>query len=105
MMEKCKRMTVTARAHGMEFTNYNLTECTGVKGKYGCIHAEIALLKRIHNPQTVWISHAPCLKCAKALYRAGVKKMKFENEYRSRAGVEFLMNHGVIVYKDWVGML
>lgn len=39
---------------------------------------------------TMYITHAPCLHCAAMLIQAGVKKVVYENLYRSTAGVELL---------------
>lgn len=101
-LNKCKRMTVYTMGFdkdgNMEFAvNGNVEECKDIPGKCGCIHAEIRLLEKMPNPDIVFISHSPCLDCAKALVEAKVKIVKYNNPYRIMDGVEYLRNHGVYV--------
>jgi dCMP deaminase len=39
---------------------------------------------------TMFITHAPCLDCAKLIYQAGIKRVWFRTAYRDSAGVDFL---------------
>jgi len=39
---------------------------------------------------TMFITHAPCLECAKSIYGAGIRQVFYGEEYRSRDGIEFL---------------
>jgi dCMP deaminase len=39
---------------------------------------------------TAFITHAPCLSCAKLLYSAGIVEVYYVHEYRDTAGVDFL---------------
>jgi dCMP deaminase len=39
---------------------------------------------------TMFITHAPCLECAKSIYGAGIQQVFYGEEYRSRDGIEFL---------------
>lgn len=101
-VDSCKRMTVYALgidAEGtMTFaTNYNPTECTNEVGNCGCIHAEIALLKRMPNPVAVFVSLSPCLDCAKALEAAGVQSVYFMKPYRDHAGWDYLVKMAGII--------
>ena len=67
------------------------------------IHAEanaIAKLARSHDSgegSTMYITHAPCIECAKQIYSAGVTKVYFKNEYRSDSGINFLQKCGLEV--------
>jgi deoxycytidylate deaminase len=76
-------------------TNGNETECTNNAGNCGCIHAEIALLKKLPNPEIVLVSHSPCLACAKALVQVNVKKVRYHIPYRLTEGIEYLKEQGV----------
>ena len=76
-------------------TNGNEAECTNNVGNCGCIHAEIALLKKLPNPEIVLVSHSPCLNCAKALVQANVKKVRYHIPYRLTEGIEYLKEQGV----------
>jgi len=101
-MNPCKRMMVTAVGLGKDGsvavrTNYNETECTGIEGKCGCIHAEIALLKVMPDPEMVVLSLSPCLDCAKALHKAGVVEVSYFWPYRKQDGINYLKLHGIQV--------
>lgn len=50
-----------------------------------------------------YVTHQPCIDCAKLLYQAGVKEVYFRNGYKSNQGTDFLINQGVnVVYiADW----
>lgn len=99
----CRRMTVHAigidKEGRVEYAkNANPGRCTGDEGACGCVHAEIRLLKKMSNPVTVMVSHAPCLNCAKALVKAGVQAVYYMKPYRLKDGLEYLYNSGVLVY-------
>lgn len=100
-MGECKRYTVTAIGRNFEkvvtATNGNEKECSGEIGNCGCIHAEMNLLKEMPYPVSVWVSVSPCIDCAKALVKRGVRVVVYEKEYRDLTGVEYLMNNGIVV--------
>ena len=50
---------------------------------------------------TLYITHSPCLECAKSIYTSGVKTVLYKNLYRSSEGVKFLqaMNVSVIHFE------
>ena len=60
------------------------------------LHAEtnaIAKVSRSTNSSegaSIFITHAPCLECAKIIYQAGIKEVYYQHNYRSMAGIEFL---------------
>jgi dCMP deaminase len=45
----------------------------------------------------MFITHSPCIDCAKLIFQAGVRRVFYSTEYRSRAGVEFLQKSGITV--------
>ena len=101
-MNKCKRMEVKAVGIGqtVEFAmNGNKGECNNIPGKCGCTHAEEELLKKIENPTVVFITHSPCLNCAKLLLKSGVRQVLYNEEYRILDGVSYLRENGVKVSK------
>jgi dCMP deaminase len=67
------------------------------------IHSEmncILKLCRSHdsgNNATMFITHAPCIHCAKAIYGAGVTTVYYKTPYRDPSGIEFLKKCGVII--------
>ena len=46
---------------------------------------------------TMFITHAPCLECAKSIYGAGIQQVFYGEEYRSTDGIEFLKKCGVAI--------
>ena len=69
------------------------------------IHAEansIAKLAGSHESgkgAEMYVTHAPCIECAKQIYSAGIAKVYYKNEYRSTKGIEFLKKCGLEVHK------
>ena len=66
------------------------------KTKEEVIHAEanaIAKLARCSESgdcSTMFLTHAPCLQCAKQIYTAGIKKVYYRNTYKDTKGTDFL---------------
>jgi dCMP deaminase len=48
---------------------------------------------------TVFCTHSACVDCAKLMYSAGIKEVYYKEDYRSKAGIEFLEKCGVKVTK------
>lgn len=69
------------------------------------LHAESnALAKLARSAESgldadLFVTHAPCIDCAKLIYQSGIKRVYFGAAYRDVAGVEFLKKSGVSVVK------
>ena len=69
------------------------------------IHAEgnaISKLARSNESglgATMFLTHSPCMECAKLIYGSGIACGYYEHEYRNLAGIEFLRKCGVPVKK------
>lgn len=67
-----------------------------LKTKPEVIHAEanaIAKLARTTESgldASMFITHAPCMDCAKLIYGAGINKVFYKHTYRENTGIEFL---------------
>jgi dCMP deaminase len=48
---------------------------------------------------TMFITHAPCLDCAKLIYQSGINHVLYRNSYRSDDGIKFLEKASVQVEK------
>ena len=48
---------------------------------------------------TMFITHAPCLDCAKLIYQSGINCVLYRNSYRSDDGINFLQKASVEVEK------
>jgi dCMP deaminase len=46
---------------------------------------------------TLFVTHAPCLDCAKLVFQSGINSVYYRNSYRDTSGVEFLSKAGVTV--------
>jgi len=69
---------------------------TRLTSKPEVLHAEsnaIAKVSRSTNSSdgaAMFITHAPCLECAKMIYQSGIKEVYYKNAYRSENGINFL---------------
>lgn len=48
---------------------------------------------------TLFVTHAPCLDCAKLIYQSGIGSVFYLEDYRSQDGIQFLKNSGIKVEK------
>ncbi len=70
------------------------------------LHAEsnaIAKLAKSSNSglgADIFITHAPCMECAKLIFQSGIRRVYFNQNYRDDAGVEFLKKSGVEVIHE-----
>lgn len=46
---------------------------------------------------SMFITHAPCLDCAKLIFQSGITRVWYKTEYRDESGVQFLSKSGVEV--------
>jgi dCMP deaminase len=59
--------------------------------------AKLAKSTESGNGATMFITHAPCLDCAKLVYQSGINSVYYRNSYRSDTGLQFLEKAGVRV--------
>ena len=82
----------------------NVCEHEG-KTKPEVLHAETnAIAKLARSPEsgegaTIFITHAPCIDCAKLIYQSGITSVYYNEEYRSTQGLEFLANSSISITK------
>jgi dCMP deaminase len=75
-----------------------------LKTKPEVLHAETnAIAKLARSSESglgadIFITHSPCLDCAKLIYQSGIKRVYFGKQYRSSDGIDFLTKSGVEVY-------
>lgn len=81
----------------------NVCEDENYKSKPEVLHAEtnaIAKLARSNESgldATMFITHAPCIDCAKLIYQSGICKVYYRHTYRESTGVDFLIKGGIDV--------
>ena len=67
-----------------------------LKTKPEVLHAEQNAIAKLAKSTesgdgaTMFITHAPCLDCAKLIYQSGIKSVYYRNTYRNTDGVDFL---------------
>ena len=77
-----------------------------LKTKPEVIHAEAnAIAKLAKSTESgdgavMFLTHAPCIDCAKQVYAAGIRKVYFGEQYRSADGIDFL-NKCNIEVEQW----
>lgn len=76
-----------------------------LKTKPEVLHAERNALDKLAKgtegglDSTMFITHSPCLECAKSIYGAGISTVYYGEDYRSKDGIYFLEKCGVKVEK------
>jgi dCMP deaminase len=69
------------------------------------LHAETNAIAKLAKSNesgldaTMFITHAPCLDCAKLIYQSGINSVFYRDAYRNEAGIQFLKQSGVTVEK------
>jgi len=69
------------------------------------LHAEsnaIAKLAKSNNSglgADLFVTHMPCLECAKLIYQSGIGRVWYGENYRDDAGIKFLKQSGIEVHK------
>jgi len=52
--------------------------------------AKVAKSTNSTDGATMFITHAPCLDCAKLVYQSGINSVYYRNSYRNDDGIDFL---------------
>jgi len=87
-----------------EYTNPQ-TKITELVTRKEVLHAETnAIAKLARSTESglggdMFITHSPCLDCAKLIYQSGIKRVWYGEAYRNTDGVEFLTKSGIEVNK------
>ena len=74
-----------------------------LKTKPEVLHAESNAIAKLAKSSesgagaTMFVTHAPCIDCAKLVYQSGIATVYYKNKYRSTQGLEFLDKSGVEV--------
>jgi len=67
------------------------------------LHAETNAIAKLAKSNesgmgaTMFITHAPCLDCAKLIYQSGIGHVLYRDAYRDTSGVTFLEKSGIEV--------
>jgi len=80
----------------------NTCEVDGVT-KPEVIHAEAnAISKLARSTESgqgaeMYLTHSPCIECAKLIHASGIRRVYYQDTYRSKEGIDFLLECGVRV--------
>ena len=67
-----------------------------LKTKPEVLHAETNAISKLARSSesgegaTMFITHSPCIECAKLIYQSGINKVYYGQQYRDDQGVKFL---------------
>ena len=67
-----------------------------LKTKPEVLHAETNAIAKLAKSAesgdgaSIFITHAPCLDCAKLVYQSGINSVYYRNSYRNEDGIKFL---------------
>jgi len=76
-----------------------------LKTKPEVLHAETnAIAKLAKSTESgdgadLFVTHAPCIECAKLIYQSGIHRVFYGKAYRDDSGIKFLEKSGVTVNK------
>lgn len=65
------------------------------------LHAESNAISKLAKSNesgenaAIFITHAPCLQCAKLIYQSGITHVIYNEKYRDDSGIKFLISSGV----------
>lgn len=74
-----------------------------LKTRKEVLHAESNAIAKLAKSgesgdgSTIFITHAPCIDCAKMIYQAGIKEVYYATDYRDSSGKDFLIKCGIKV--------
>ena len=66
------------------------------KTKPEVLHAELNAIAKLARSgesgegASMFVTHSPCIECAKMIYAAGIKEVFYRHSYRESAGIDFL---------------
>lgn len=87
-------------------SNWPLVDKDGryaLKTKPTVLHAEMNSLMKLTKSTisgagaAIFVTHAPCIECAKGIYQAGIREVYYATVYRTTDGIDFLEKCGITV--------
>ena len=78
---------------------------SALKTKPEVLHAEMNAISKIAKTTesadgaTMFVTHQPCMHCAKIIYQSGIAEVYYRTEYRDPSGTQFLEKCGIVVEK------
>lgn len=75
---------------------YKVTRPEVIHAEANCI-AKLAGSHENGKGAEMYVTHAPCVECAKLIYSAGISKVYYGSKYRLDTGINFLQKCGIEV--------
>ena len=100
LKDECYYTEFQMKEHGYTETAHGWTRN---RTKREVLHAETNALAKIARSTnssegaTLFVTHAPCLDCAKLIYQSGINSVYYRNSYRNDDGINFLKKCDVAV--------
>jgi dCMP deaminase len=72
-----------------------------LKTKPEVLHAESNAIAKLAKSSesgldaSLFVTHAPCIDCAKLIYQSGISSVYYRDSYRDMAGLNFLKQSGI----------
>jgi len=69
------------------------------------LHAEMNAISKLARSTesgdgaAMFITHSPCIECAKLIYQSGIKEVYYGEDYRDDTGIKFLSKSGIMIKK------
>ena len=79
----------------------DITEEGELKTKPEVLHAESNAIAKLAKSSesgqgaTLFVTHSPCLECAKLIYQSGIAMVIYNDLYRNKSGLTFLEKSGL----------
>ena len=79
----------------------HLIQMTNLKTKPEVLHAEANAISKLARSTesglgaTLFVTHAPCMDCAKLVYQSGINSVFYRNSYRNSDGIQFLEKYRI----------
>lgn len=81
----------------------DVSEDGTLKTKPEVLHAETNAIAKLAKSNEsglgadIFVTHSPCLECAKLIYQSGIRAVYYNQSYRDTTGADFLKKSGVII--------
>ena len=76
-----------------------------LKTKPEVLHAETNAIAKLAKSNEsgldadIFVTHSPCVECAKLIYQSGIRRVFYGTSYRDNHGIDFLTKSGIHVEK------
>ena len=84
---KCEIQDIDGNLHTLDYVLHAESNAILKCAKYG----------RPTNGSTLYITHSPCIECAKLIIQAGIIRVVYLEDYRKAEGIDLLKKTGIIV--------